>query len=191
MTRRGPGGRSDRSLAARLAAGEQDALAELYDTHSPAVFGLALRVIGDRDAAEDVTQEVFVTFWAQPDRFDPDRGTLRAYLATIAHRRAVDHVRREEARRRRESRTVDAPTASEGTDDSALRTVAAEHIRAAVEALPTAQREALALAYFEGRTYREVAAHLAIPEGTAKSRLRAGLAALADILGETDPEPLP
>ena len=105
MHERAVGSVAERSLSRRLRAGDGTALSELYDEHSGFVYGLALRVIGDKQAAEDVTQEVFVSVWQQPDRFGPDRGSMRAFLGTLAHRRAVDLIRREEARRRRETRT--------------------------------------------------------------------------------------
>lgn len=173
----------DRTLVHRLVAGDETALAELYDGHSGFVFGLALRVLGDRTAAEDVTQEVFVSFWERPERFDEARGSLRAFLGTLTHRRAVDHIRREEARKRRETKTtsVDA-TPVPSVDDAALSTVTSEQVRAAVNVLPPAQREALELAYFHGHTYRQVADVLGIPEGTAKSRLRLALQRIADAL---------
>src|SRR5690242_10829818 len=100
MDERAVGSRAERSLALRLQAGDETALGELYDQFGRFVFGLALRVIGDRQAAEDVTQDVFVSMWEQPDRFDAERGTLRAFLGTLAHRRSVDLIRREEARRK-------------------------------------------------------------------------------------------
>src|SRR5581483_2243240 len=85
----------------RLEAGEEQALTDVYEQYSSFVYGLALRVIGDRRAAEDVAQDVFLFVWERPERFDPTRGSLRTWLGTLAHRRAVDYVRREEARRRR------------------------------------------------------------------------------------------
>ena len=182
MPNRAPATTGDRALAARLVAGDQTALAELYDTHSSLVYGLALRVTGDRTAAEDITQEVFVGFWELPNRFDADRGTLRAFLGTLTHRRSVDYVRREEARKRRETRTQTEPRIGIGVDESALGHLTADVVRKAVAQLPDSQREALELAYFGGHSYREVATILAIPEGTAKSRLRLGLQRVADTL---------
>ena len=178
----GKGSAAERSLARRLRAGDEQALADLYDGYSRFVFGLALRVIGDRAAAEDITQDVFVGLWTQPDRFDPDRGSLRAFLATLAHRRSVDLIRGEESRRRRESRTSAEPTFASAIDDVALQSVTAGTVRDAVASLPINQRQALELAYFDGCTYRQVAERLGIPEGTAKSRLRVALHAMADLL---------
>src|SRR5690349_23267626 len=92
----------------RLVARDQSALTEMYDQFGSYVFGLAARVIGDRRAAEDVTQEVFLSLWERPDAFDPGRGRLRTFVGTLAHRRAIDLVRREEARRRRNTRDAAA-----------------------------------------------------------------------------------
>src|SRR5919198_5212317 len=94
----------ERAVRDRLVAGEEQALCKCYDQYSSFVYGLALRVIGDARAAEDVAQDVFLHLWERPGAFDPDRGALRTWLGTLAHRRAVDHVRREEARRRRAAR---------------------------------------------------------------------------------------
>lgn len=166
----------------RLVAGDQAALGECYDQFSSFVFGLARRVIGDRRAAEDVTQDVFLHLWERAEAFDPARGGLRTWLATLAHRRAVDHVRREEARRRRQDRVGAEASVAPDVEEMAVAIVTAERVREALGALPEEQRAAITLAYFGGRTYREVAAELEIPEGTAKSRMRLGLARIADVL---------
>src|SRR5262245_33723940 len=94
----------ERAVRDRLASGDDSALGEVYDQYSSFVYGLAVRVIGDTRAAEDVSQDVFLHLWEHPEAFDPARGGLRTWLGTLAHRRAVDHVRREEARRRRAER---------------------------------------------------------------------------------------
>jgi RNA polymerase sigma factor (sigma-70 family) len=169
-------------LADRLVAGDETALGEVFDQYGGFVRALAARVTGDRQAADDITQDVLVRLWEQPARFDPYRGTLKAFLGTLAHRRAVDHIRREEARRRREEKVHAEPRIAADSADTVLRTVASQLVRDAVAALPTTQRQALELAYFSGHTYRQVADALGIPEGTAKSRLRLGLRRVADTL---------
>ena len=166
----------------RLIGGDQDALGECYDQFSSFVYGLAQRVIGDRRAAEDVTQDVFLFLWERADAFDPTRGGLRTWLGTLAHRRSVDYIRREEARRRRTERVGNEAPTTPDVEEMAVAIVTAERVRAALETLPVEQRDAIHLAYFGGRTYREVADELGIPEGTAKSRMRLGLARIAEVL---------
>ena len=166
----------------RLCAGDDRALNEIYDQFASFVYGLALRVIGDTRAAEDVSQDVFVSVWERPEAFDPERGSLRTWLGTLAHRRAVDYVRREEARRRRTERDAAHRTVIPDVDEMAVALVTAERVREALDVLPDEQRRAIQLAYFGGKTYRQVAEVLGIPEGTAKSRLRLGLHRIAEAL---------
>ena len=166
----------------RLAAGDESALNEVYDQYASFVYGLALRVIGDARAAEDVSQDVFVAVWQRPEAFDPERGSLRTWLGTLAHRRAVDYVRREEARRRRSERDASRRASVPDVEEIAVALVTAERVRDALDLLPDEQRRAIQLAYFGGKTYRQVAEVLGIPEGTAKSRLRLGLRRIADAL---------
>jgi len=172
----------EHGMRERVVAGDHAALSEVYDQFAPFVYGLAARVIGDRRAAEDVTQEVFLSLWERPDAFDPGRGRLRTFVGTLAHRRAIDLVRREEARRRRNTRDAAGVLPIPDVDELAIAIVTAEHVRAEVENLPPEQRAAIELAYFAGRTYRQVAEELGIPEGTAKSRMRLGLRRIADAL---------
>ena len=172
----------ERDVRDRLVSGDEHALGEIYDQYASFVYGLALRVIGDPRAAEDVSQDVFVGLWERPTAFDPDRGSLRTWLGTLAHRRAVDYVRREEARRRRAERDAARAVTAPDVEELATALVAAERVRAALDVLPSEQRRAIQLAYFGGKTYREVAAVLGIPEGTAKSRLRLGLRRIAEAL---------
>lgn len=176
-------GASDARLAAGLAAGDEAALAELYDHFAGLVYGVALRVTADRSGAEDVVQEVLVGLWQRPDRYVPERGRLAAYLAVVARRRAIEWVRRSEAEHRRAERagTVRVVEA-DPVDDVAARSVRAERVRAVVAALPADQRVAVELAYFGGLSYREVAVRLGIAEGTAKSRLRLALGKLHAML---------
>jgi RNA polymerase sigma-70 factor, ECF subfamily len=170
----------EHDVQARLVARDPAALSEMYEQFGSYVYGLAARVIGDRRAAEDVTQDVFLSLWERPEMFDPDRGRLRTFVGTLAHRRAIDLVRREEARKRRAARDAATVLPIPDVDELAIAIVTAEHVRAEVEELPAEQREAIELAYFAGRTYRQVARELGIPEGTAKSRMRLGLRRIAD-----------
>ncbi|MFG1942907.1 sigma-70 family RNA polymerase sigma factor [Nonomuraea sp. NPDC048826] len=176
----------DRLLHQRVVGGDEAALGEIYDRLASLIFGLSLRVTRDRVIAEDITQEVFLIFWERPLAYDPERGTLRAWLATIAHRRAVDHVRAEERRRV----SVIGPRLferePEKLEDSVIAGDEADRVRQAVTALPDALREAVELAYFGGRTYRQVGEELGVPEGTAKSRIRLALKRLAEALAEEE-----
>ena len=174
----------DSLLTARLAAGDDRALAEAFDQLGPAVYGAALRVLGQWTAAQDVAQDVFVELWSHPDRYDPAAGSLRTYLTVLARRRAIDVVRSEFRRIARQERnhrlTPDQGIASPSDEVEAAE--AAGVVRAAVRLLPDNQREVVELAYFGGLSYREVAQAVGIPEGTAKSRLRLALAKLESVL---------
>lgn len=174
----------DGLLVARLAAGDEEALAEIYDRYAPFLFGLARRVTGDRASAEDVVQEVLTKLWTAPERFDPSRGSLRAFLGVQAHRRAVDAVRREVRRSANEARNQALDTTPEASGaDEVDRLGVVDMVRQAISRLPAAQRRAVELAYFDGCTQRELALALGIPEGTAKSRLRLAHAKLNEWLG--------
>jgi len=171
---------SDASLVLAIARWHEAALAEAYRRHGGAVYGLARRVLSDGALAEEVVQEVFVRLWTAPERFDPERGTLRSFLLAQAHGRAVDLLRSEGSRRRREQAEA-AATAARGYDveREVFDLAAAEQVREALSELPETQRRAIELAYFGGHSYREVASLLGEPEGTVKSRIRAGLGQLA------------
>jgi RNA polymerase sigma-70 factor, ECF subfamily len=175
---------ADALLTARLAAGDDLALAEAFDRLGPAVYGAALRVLGEWAAAQDVAQDVFVELWAHPGRYDPAAGSLRTYLTVLARRRAIDVVRGELRRIARQERnhrlTPEPEPRSPGDEVEAAE--AAGVVRAAVRLLPDSQRQVVELAYFGGMSYREVARAAGIPEGTAKSRLRLALAKLESVL---------
>jgi RNA polymerase sigma-70 factor (ECF subfamily) len=169
----------DEELAAALVDGDHDALAELYRRHGGAVWAVARRVCNDRTMAEDVTQTVFVDLWRRPERFDPTRGSLRPWLIAQAHARAVDLVRSETARQRRQEREAHyAPPPSPDVEAAAHLASLSEDVRRALDTLATDERVAIVLAYFGGHSYRETAALLGAPEGTIKSRIRRGLSGL-------------
>lgn len=178
---------SDASLVVAIGRWHEDALAETYRRHGGAVYGLARRVVRDTGIAEEVVQEVFVRLWTTPDRFDPERGSLRSWLLAQAHGRSIDRLRSDSARRQREERDAQQ-TAAAGYDveREAWDLTVADRVSEVMGNLPTAEREAIELAYFDGYTYREVAKLLNTPEGTIKSRIRAGLKRLRSDLIDSE-----
>lgn len=170
----------DADLASRVATGEHEALAELFSVHGGSVKSVAFRVLRDEALADDIVQDTFVSFWRSPEKFDPARGSLRTYLLTIAHRRAVDVVRSETARSKREQRPPD-PDPFDLEEEVWARSIS-EEVRTALLELGEAEREAIAMAYFGGLSYVEVAKRLGAPEGTVKSRIRSGMKKLASEL---------
>jgi RNA polymerase sigma-70 factor (ECF subfamily) len=166
---------SDASLVIAVGRWQEVALAELYRRHAGAVYGLARRLLRDERLAEEVTQEVFVRLWQAPDRFDPARGSLRSYLLSVTHGRAVDLLRSESSRRAREDRAAATAEASYDLEHEMMDLLTAERVREAVASLPQAEQEVIELAYFGGHTYREVARITNTPEGTTKTRIRSGM----------------
>jgi RNA polymerase sigma-70 factor, ECF subfamily len=177
-------GDADALLAARLAAGDHTALAEVFDRLAPSVYSGALRVLGHHAAAQDVVQDVFVELWSHPGRYDPDAGPLRAYLTMQARHRAVDLIRSELRRAARQERSsrLEPGRPDPSPHEQVMASEAAAAVRAAIAMLPESQRRIVELAYFRGLTCREAAKAAGIPEGTAKSRLRLALAKLETVL---------
>jgi RNA polymerase sigma-70 factor (ECF subfamily) len=171
----------DDALVAAIRSRDAASLQEAYARHEGCVFALARRLLVETTLAEEVVQEVFLRLWKAPDRFDASRGSLRAFLLAEAHGRAVDLLRSETARRHREERDARrAPISTIDVDREIEQIETAERVRDAVAALPPGERAAIELAYFGGHTYVEVARLLGEPEGTVKSRIRAGLTRLRD-----------
>lgn len=169
----------DAQLLVAIGRYDHDALAEVYRRYADAVFGLAYRVVGSASDAEDLSQEIFVRLWNQPDRFDPARGSLRTFLLTETHSRSVELVRSRAARALREEREARLGSGIDGDLEREISDlVLAQQVSVALAQLPDEERAALELAYFQGHTYREAARLLGQPEGTVKSRIRSGLSRL-------------
>lgn len=176
-------GVSDATLVVAIGRWQETALAEIYRRHGAAVHNLATRVLSSSHLADEVTQEVFVDLWNRPEQFDANRGSLRTFLITKAHGRAVDVVRAETARTSREQRSAQEHERSGySLDHYAWDLAIADQVKNAVETLPHDERVAIEMAYFEGMTYRQVAEVLATPEGTVKTRIRTGLRRLRSVL---------
>ena len=173
----------DATLVGAIAERHEPALEEVYRRHAPAIAGLARRLLGEGALAEDLTQEIFLRLWRQPERFDANRGKLRTLLLTQAHGHAVDLIRQQTARARREERVEREPRQPPPDLDAELIALTEyEQVRLALEALPTDERLAIELAFYGGHTYRQVATILDVPEGTIKSRIRSGLRRLHQLL---------
>jgi RNA polymerase sigma factor (sigma-70 family) len=184
-------GLQDGQLVQLVAEKDADALKVLYERYGKVAYSLARRILTDEVLAQDVVQEVFLSLWRDARRFDAGRGTLATYLLSMTHHRAVDVVRREENLRRR--RTSDEvlelqPDPNPGVEAEAEAAERRSEVRAALAQLPSAQREALALAYFGGYTQREVATLVGVPLGTVKTRMAAGMRKLKQALREAGHE---
>ena len=168
----------------RIAEGSSDAFRDLYSRYASTAAGLAHRVIGDPVLAEEVVQDVFMSVWRSAAAYDAARGSVRSWLLTQVHHRAVDVIRREDAERRRSLRqphAVPSDPTEEVVEDEWLRTRRAG-IRLALRTISDEQRQVLQLAYFEGLTQTQVSERLGIPLGTVKSRTLAAMVKLREAL---------
>lgn len=166
------------ALMAKIAQGDQRAFAAFYDAMSAAVFGTVLRILRDRQQSEEVTQEAFVAMWSAAPAWDPQRGSAATFILTIARRRAIDRVRSEEARKRREA----TATTTDVTPDIAHERVESEEtsseMRDRLLLLPEDQRIVIDLAFYGGHTQQEISDKLGVPLGTVKSRMSVGMSKL-------------
>lgn len=175
----------DLLLVGRMAGGDGEALAGLYDRHASLVLGLLTRMLADRGAAEEILQETFFQVWQQARRFRAEIGRPRAWILMIARSRALDRLRSQGARARREDAVyrADPTSAAEPVGTAALESHERRRsVRSALETLPPEQRQALELAFFEGLTHTQIAERLATPLGTVKSRILLGMGKLRQSL---------
>ena len=178
----------DRDLVRRVVAGDEEAFRSLFRRHAPLAKGLAFRMVRQLFIAEEIVQEAFLALWRNPNAFQEDRGSFRAWLMSTVHHRAVDAVRREEAQRRR-GREMDPGSMTESdvgqaVVDEADLTESRAKVRAALGEIPDNQRRVLEMMYFEGKTQTMIAAELGLPLGTVKSRTLLGMRRLRAMLLE-------
>ena len=175
------GGVNDGELIQRIAQRDQGAFEALYNRYARAVFGLALRRLGDRGRAEDAVQETFASIWRSAGTYRPERGPGAPWLYTVARNATVDRSRE---RIETPSEVPDEPTTEPGPADQTEQSWIAWRVHSALQELPEREREAISLAYWSGLSQSEVAEFLGIPLGTVKTRTRSGLARLADLLDD-------
>lgn len=186
---RGEKGRGADEWLQRVARGEIEAFAAVYDELAPSIYGLVLRIVRDSAQAEEVVQEVMVELWGSAPRFDAGLGTARTWALTIAHRRAVDRVRAEESnsgRQERAARRLGPLIHQRSVSETIEVRLDEQRLHCCIAALTELQREAVILAFFDGLTYREVAEALDTPLSTVKTRIRDGLSRLRACL-EAEP----
>ncbi len=172
----------DTALLMLLRARSTPALALLYDRYGRLVYSVALRITGDRDVAEEITQDVFLRCWNTIDRFEPDRTTLAGWLLSIAHHRAIDELRSRRSKQRRSETPIENVWNLATRDPALDEAVVRDEVRRALSHLPAAQREAIDLIFWGGLTRREAAQRLGVPLGTLHTRLRLGMNKLRDTL---------
>jgi len=176
---------ADHAALERMARGDHEALAELYDRHGRLVFSLALRILRDQGDAEDIVQEVFAQAWRQAARYESSRGNVIAWLLNLTRSRAIDRLRGRRARpdtAAGDPSTLELPDLSQPVDEQIALSTEAARIRAAVDELSVLQRVAIELAFYEGLTHVEIAERLELPLGTVKTRIRQGLLKLKERL---------
>jgi RNA polymerase sigma-70 factor (ECF subfamily) len=177
----------DRTCIGRMAAGDTRALEELYDRHAPMLYGLVLRIVGKASDAEEVLQDAWLQAWRRADTWDAARGTVAAWLVTLARSRAIDRIRSVAARQRAESATPapEMALADEPAANAAQRQ-RQERLSAALATLTPRQREVLELGYFGGLSQTEIAERIGAPLGSVKSWTRQGLMRLRELVPEAE-----
>ena len=174
------------TLIERVQQGDQAAFAAIYDTVAPMVFSAVSRVLRDPAMSEEVTQEVFVEIWTHAARFDPAKASVSTWAVTIARRRAIDRVRKEQSQRNRVAQLARRrPDVATLTDEAAVTRIDGQRVERALADLPPDQREIIELAFIEGLSHSTIAERLGLPLGTVKGRVRGGLQRLSGALGGT------
>ena len=172
-------------LIARVARGDADAFGAVYDQVAATVFGIVRRVIRDPAQSEEVTQDVLLEVWRNAAKFDSGRGSAAAWVTTLAHRRAVDRVRSENACSRREQKAAEPEPAEDDVAETVAATLEHQRVRRCMDGLTGLQRESIKLAYYNGYSYPEVAKLLGVALGTVKTRIRDGLIRMRDCMEVT------
>ncbi len=178
------GGDGDEALLAAIGRGDEGAIAALYDRYGGLAYGLAYRILSERGAAEDVVQDAFLSVWRRAASFQPGRGSVRTWLLSIVHHRAIDRLRGTSGRARRDAPLDDLDRVVQVDDLWREVEVGVQRdvLRRGLSSLPEAQRRTIELAYFGGHTQQEIAAMMEVPVGTVKGRMRIGLHKLRDLL---------
>ena len=182
---------ADEELMAIVDRKEPEAFSVLYDRHGGAAFSLAYRIVGDRNGAEDVTQEAFLSIWRSNARFDRARGSVRSWVLSVVRNRAIDALRRGSGNAPKldhdDDGLIEASSSGEGTETEAIRRETSRELRGALQALPDDQSQVIQLAYFGGFSHSEIAEMLGMPLGTIKGRMRLGLEKIRAQLAESIP----
>ena len=179
---------ADVELAARLMARDEETLREVIRLYGGIVNGMARKVLAEPSLAEEVAQDAFLALWRRPGAFDPERGTLKTFLTSIARNKAIDLVRKEETAKRAKDALLQDLGGNVANSTFEKGVERRSEVLGALRQIPKLQRQAIFLAYFGGRTYREVATELETPEGTVKTRMRDGMAKLRTLLSATNEE---
>ncbi len=178
---------ADEELMELVRGGEVPAFEVIFDRHSAAAFSLAYRMCGRRSPAEDIVQDAFLSLWRSSSGYDPVRGSVRSWILSVVHNRAIDAFRRQSSRDSRDvpgDGITDRLPAPDATDFEVERRDDARQVRTALDELPPDQRQVIELAYFGGCTHTQIAEMLDLPPGTVKGRMRLGLSKMRHLLGE-------
>jgi RNA polymerase sigma-70 factor (ECF subfamily) len=179
---------ADEDLISLIEAGDAEAFSTLYERHTRAVYSLAYRMMGERQAAEDLTQDAFIKVWRNAASYRVERGSVRTWVLSVVHNRGIDQLRSQASRRRTQERVEASAPRSQPSEafDETWRNSQREQVREALQALPPEQLKILELAYFSGYTHLEISELLSLPLGTVKGRMRLGLKKMRDYFGSRD-----